>query len=319
MANDNKCQVCGAPSGMYPICYKCAQKRDKGLVVKNEKTGKWEEVKKEPVKKETKEKDKNNKCIVCGADAKYDLCYKCYTEKNKIKEELDGSVNTYDEAKDYYNNLKYNIFRLKNMDYAKTASLKLIALGEILEYTYKQKDHSKKAREDAAQLLNKKEDYLKLLEEKKAEKASAEENSDTGEREKVIEEVKQAKNEILDYRRVYPMTYRCRDGHYVRSKSEKFIDNYFYDNNILHAYEKRVVNEKTSEEYYPDFYLPTVGRLSGKLKGTYLEFFGLEDNKKYLQTEMKKLAYYKSVGYDVIEVREKHISCIRSEEHTSEL
>ena len=60
-------------------------------------------------------------CIICGSKAKYDLCYSCFTDKNKIKNELEGSTYTLEDTKDYYNNLKYNIFKLKRMDYAKTA------------------------------------------------------------------------------------------------------------------------------------------------------------------------------------------------------
>lgn len=78
--------------------------------------------------------------------------------------DLDGSINTLEETKDYYNNLKHNIFKLKNMEYAKTGCLKLLALAKV-----------------------------------------------------------------LDYRIVYPMQYRCKDVHYVRSKSEKFIDDALFE------------------------------------------------------------------------------------------
>lgn len=32
-------------------------------------------------------------CIICSSKAKYDLCYNCFVEKNKIKTELEGSTN----------------------------------------------------------------------------------------------------------------------------------------------------------------------------------------------------------------------------------
>ena len=100
------------------------------------------------------------------------------------------------------------------------------------------------------------------------------------------------------------MNIRCQDGHYVRSLSEKVIDDYLFGKKIIHVYEKRVLNKNNGETYYPDFYLPYIG------KGIYIEFFGFEDNEKYLATEEKKLKYYKSQGFDVIEVRKKHIECI---------
>lgn len=248
-------------------------------------------------------------CIICGTKAKYDLCYNCFVQKNEIKLELDGSTNSLEETKDYYNNLKYNIFKLKKMDYAKTACLKLLALGEVLELQYKQKGYIEKSKKDSEDLLLKKKAYLDSLNSKKEENKDLD-SDEKDDRSILVQEEQQGSEEILDYRRVYPMTYRCKDGHYVRSKAERIIDDCLFENQILHVYEKRVVNEDNEEEYYPDFYLPFEGRLSGKEKGIYVEFFGLEDNEKYMKTELKKLAYYKSKGYDVIEVRDKNISCI---------
>ena len=105
-------------------------------------------------------------CIICGSKAKYDLCYNCFVEKNKIKTELEGSTNTLEDTKDYYNNLKYNIFKLKRMDYAKTACLKLLAIGEVLEQQYKQKGYIEKSKKDAEDLLLKKKAYLESLKNK---------------------------------------------------------------------------------------------------------------------------------------------------------
>ena len=46
----------------------------------------------------------------------------------------------------------------------------------------------------------------------------------------------------IDHRKNYIAEYRTKDGHYVRSKSELAIDNYLYNNNIIHAYEKKIFN-----------------------------------------------------------------------------
>lgn len=248
-------------------------------------------------------------CMICGSKAKFDLCYNCYTEKNKIKTELEGSTNTLEDTKDYYNNLKYNIFKLKKMDYAKTACLKLLAIGEVLEQQYNQKGYIQKSKNDAEDLLNKKKAYLDSIS-KKSNEPLEKESQELDNRSVLIKEEQQGSDEILDYRRVYPMTYRCKDGHYVRSKAERIIDDSLFEAQILHVYEKRVVNEDNEEEYYPDFYLPFEGKTFGKEKGIYIEFFGLEENDKYMKTELKKLAYYKSKNFDVIEVRDKNISCI---------
>lgn len=47
---------------------------------------------------------------------------------------MEGNVDTFDEAKSYYNKLNFNTFRLKDMDYAKTACTKLLAIGKILKF-----------------------------------------------------------------------------------------------------------------------------------------------------------------------------------------
>ena len=167
-----------------------------------------------------------------------------------------------------------------------------------------------KSKRDAEDLLIKKKAYLQSLKDKKKAETTEEVNEDVDNRSVLIQEEQLGSDEIIDYRRVYPMTYRCKDGHYVRSKAERIIDDSLFEAQILHVYEKRVVNEDNEEEYYPDFYLPFEGKSFGKEKGIYIEFFGLEDNDKYMKTELKKLAYYKAKGFDVIEVRDKNISCI---------
>ena len=119
-------------------------------------------------------------CIICGSKAKYDLCYNCFVEKNKIKSELEGSTNTLEDTKDYYNNLKYNIFKLKKMDYAKTACLKLLAIGEVLEQQYNQKGYIDKSKKDAIPVSE--EQIMNLL------KASEVENP-TDEQKKLAEDL----------------------------------------------------------------------------------------------------------------------------------
>lgn len=43
----------------------------------------------------------------------------------------------------------------------------------------------------------------------------------------------------LDYRKKYLPEFRADDGHYVRSQGEMIIDNWLYNNNYLHEYEKK--------------------------------------------------------------------------------
>ena len=36
------CDICGQNSGMYPLCEKHAEMKQRGLIIKNNKTGKWQ-------------------------------------------------------------------------------------------------------------------------------------------------------------------------------------------------------------------------------------------------------------------------------------
>ena len=79
------CEVCGKSSGNYVLCFDCNKKRENNEIIKNE-SGKW-------ILKTYKE-EKTCKCIICGEEAKYDLCLKCYRKKESILKELEGSTNT---------------------------------------------------------------------------------------------------------------------------------------------------------------------------------------------------------------------------------
>lgn len=284
------CECCGKPTEKYNLCFDCNKKKTEGLIVKNDE-GKWVDVK----------NSNDKKCIICGKEAKFDLCISCFKQKQKIASELEGSTNSLDDTKDYYNNLKYNIFKLKNMDYARTACIKLLALGDCLVNTYSLKEYAEKAKNDAIDLLKRKEDFLSKNKKPQSDEIAPEVKTEDG---NIIHEENTAKDEILDYRRVYPMNFRCKDGHYVRSKSEKMIDDYLYEKRIIHVYEKKVINEDNGEEYYPDYYL-IINNGNTEIN-IYLEYFGLEDDEKYMATEKKKIAFYKSKGFNIIEVREKN-------------
>lgn len=108
------------------------------------------------------------------------------------------------------------------------------------------------------------------------------------------EEKKAALNEsekFDDFRKKYPAEKRTSDGHYVRSRAELLIDNFFYRNGIVHAYEKKV---NIDEPMYCDFYLPG--------KKIYVEFWGLEENAQYIERKKKKLALYSKYELTLIEL-----------------
>ena len=204
------CQICGKPSGMYPICRNCFALKAQGKVVKCDQCGKWHLVGSpcdcipavsKPVSEPAPEKSAGEpptpKCIVCGKDSNgYLFCKSCF-------------------------------FKYRN----KSLLLKVTGCREI---------------------------------------------------------------EILD--ESYEGLYVCRDGHVVKSKSERDIDNYFFENKIAHAYEKALTID--GETFHPDFFLPE--------KRIYVEHWGYdESNAEYTRMKQYKLAKYEAARITLICTHEK--------------
>jgi hypothetical protein len=102
-----------------------------------------------------------------------------------------------------------------------------------------------------------------------------------------------------EFRQKFPAKYRTQDGHRVRSRAEVMIDDYLYLKNIAHAYERRL---PIDEEVLCDFFIPE-GRV-------YIEFWGLEENEKYLARKKKKLEIYAAEGLQLIELNDKDIESL---------
>ncbi|WP_052947820.1 hypothetical protein [Aneurinibacillus tyrosinisolvens] len=94
-----------------------------------------------------------------------------------------------------------------------------------------------------------------------------------------------------DYRKKFPTKYRTRDGHYVRSKAEAMIDNWLYEHYVIHAYERRV---PIAENVFSDFYLPE--------GDVYIEYWGYENDSKYLSNKKRKLKAYSDNELELIEL-----------------
>ncbi len=98
------------------------------------------------------------------------------------------------------------------------------------------------------------------------------------------------------FREKFPAKHRSTDGHSVRSKAEMLIDNWLYMAEIVHAYERKLPIE---EEVYCDFYIPT-----GKV---YIEYWGYENDAKYLARKVEKIAIYKKYGFNLIELQDEDV------------
>lgn len=99
-----------------------------------------------------------------------------------------------------------------------------------------------------------------------------------------------------EFRDKFKANYRTTDGHQVRSKAEMLIDNWLYMAEIVHAYERKLPIE---EDVYCDFYIP-----AGKV---YIEYWGLEEQPKYLKRKEQKIEIYKKYGFNLIELKDHEV------------
>lgn len=85
--------------------------------------------------------------------------------------------------------------------------------------------------------------------------------------------------------------YISEDGHIVKSKDEVRIDDYLYSKDIKHRYEKEYIpnNPKYDKPIHPDWILPNYKELGD----VYIEYWGVENNKKYDETKDFKMEIYK--------------------------
>lgn len=98
------------------------------------------------------------------------------------------------------------------------------------------------------------------------------------------------------FRHKFEATHRATDGHFVRSKAEMLIDNWLYMAEIIHAYERKLPIEETM---YCDFYIPT-----GKV---YIEFWGYDNDEKYLARKQQKQAIYQKYNFNLIELTDAEV------------
>ncbi|WP_229770951.1 PDDEXK family nuclease [Campylobacter portucalensis] len=117
---------------------------------------------------------------------------------------------------------------------------------------------------------------------------------------KMIKPENEIKENIeIDFRKKFQAQYRTKSGHYVRSRAEVIIADWLYSEYICFAYEKRV---PILEDIYCDFYLPK--------EKIFIEFWGYEEDEKYIERKNKKLELYKKYNLNLIEIDNKIINNI---------
>lgn len=108
--------------------------------------------------------------------------------------------------------------------------------------------------------------------------------------------------ELLDAE--YEGRLECIDGHVVKSKSEREIDDYLFRHNIPHIYEKKFFYGATKKDVMrPDFCLPDY---LGQGEDVYIEHWGYnENNIEYTKSKKFKLEQYEKSRVTLICTYEK--------------
>lgn len=100
-------------------------------------------------------------------------------------------------------------------------------------------------------------------------------------------------NSNKEVRDKHEANYRAEDGHKVRSTHEMIIDNYLFNHNIRHVYEKIVYSMNSNDKCTCDWYLPDYD--------VYIEYWGL-DGKRYNEEKIYKLNIYKENELKLLEI-----------------
>ena len=116
-----------------------------------------------------------------------------------------------------------------------------------------------------------------------------------------ITNVNPIENIDIDFRLKYEAKIRCEDGHYVRSISELSIDNWLFNHNIVHSYEKKIIGEYM----VCDFYVK-----NRKNEEMYIEFWGLDNSEVYKRRMKEKEAIYKKRNLRLLNILSVNIQNI---------
>jgi len=266
------CQICGKPSGMYPLCREHFQMRDEGLVLKNEETGLWELVE-ENENESIEYENESGKCYVCGDDAPYGKqCKDCYYETLDYIDSMDKNRKAND-TREYYYSLKQNIYKIKSLANKQSNCNKLIALALLCRNIHNDDSLVSRVYNDIEDILS---------------KAQKKEEIPT------VKNYDEQKNETSGQ-------VKCTDGHWVENDLEKQVDDLLYALRLPHVYAKRV-NQITERTVKCDWFIPVLS----DSKGIFIELWGM-DTEDYKRNKEEKISFYKEEELPLIQIYKKDV------------
>lgn len=270
----NKCIACGTGTNGYAFCKKCFKKytENEMLAMLNNDIAYTDEnddsisFDKTSIERQIQA---DGKCIVCGTDAPNgSLCRDCYYEMLEYKDTFDKNSKVF-ELKDYYFNLRSNIYRMKNFDYIQSNCNKLMALAVLSKDLFGEQSLTDRVVTDIKDII---------------EKKSPKEEQKISEYTKIQDA---RKEEVL----------RTADGHYVKSNPESVIDDILYDLRIVHCYEKKVPISADEQTITADWFIP----VTDSRHGIYIEYWGM-NTKEYLENKDRKRKSYREHDIPLIEI-----------------
>ncbi len=292
------CLMCGKPSGMYALCMSCIKLKKEEKIVKCSDCGQWHYTNEECMCKINNSSENINKkiidknkhfntndyvsniqgnCIVCGKYAPNgSLCKECYYEMKGYQDEFDKNAKVY-ELKDYYFNLKSNIYRMLKFETVQTNCNKMMAIAVLVKELHKDSSLIDRALSDIKDII-----------EKKKPKEIVQKISE------YTEKQDSQKETIL----------RTQDGHIVKSKGEVDVDDALYNLRIVHCYDKKVSEISNAERTLNcDWFIPVLSNS----QGIYVEYWGMK-TKDYLKNKSEKQKLYKDNNIPLIEVEKDDVN-----------
>ncbi len=271
------CPICGEPTRVYmgnarkdKLCGKHADMLKKEEIKVNDE-GLFIDVKSNKILNHDycANENKKSNCIVCGTETKTGyLCRECYYEMKDYMDSFDKNKPSF-ELRDYYYNLKQNIFRMRTFDYVKSNCNKLIALATITKNIHNDSSLIDRVVKDVEDLI-----------------AAKKPKNDTNVVPESISKDSQ-KEELI----------RTKDGHRVKSQGELVIDDILYEAKIVHCYEKKVPIDMDEQAIVCDWFIPIIDTR----RGIYIEYWG-KKTKEYLENKKRKQETYKKYDIPVIEI-----------------
>lgn len=307
MDKELTCPICGEPTSSYMgharkdgLCRKHAKDLKEEKIFSDENKRLWfdietGEILNKDFKYKTLPQNGFDKCILCGEHSNgYAYCKKCF--KKYSNDDLLYNLN-------YFENNKQNLLSLDNIEDNKD-----------IEDDDNIKDEEEIEKKDEIELIEEQKNNVIIINQENKSKCITCGKQTEGflfcptcykkykNKELLFKITNCSSVELLD--EDYEGKYTCKDGHIVKSKSERDIDNFLFENDIQHAYEKELpYGAKENEILHPDFFLKDY---LGKGKHVYIEHWGYnENNIQYTKTKKFKMPIYEDLKITLVCTYEK--------------